>query len=353
MARRPWSRYGNQSMIKKIWIDLDNSPHVPLFRPIIRELNGRNIETIITARDYAQTKKLLQLWDIPHQLIGKHGGKNKAKKLLNLLERANQLRRYCRGRSIELALSHGSRTQLVASKLLGIPSILMLDYEYTETRIFNCLSNYLLIPEYIPDPRLCSARINTSKVLRYPGFKEQLYLNDFTPDPDFRRELDIGFDKILVTIRPTAMEGNYHDQLSDAILLKILERATANENVYPLIVSRTGKDREFLQGPFGGKVHFLEKAVDGLQLIWNSDLFISGGGSMNRESALLGVPTYSIFTGRKPYLDEYLSERSRLTFIDSMEKIDLLEISKREVTGTFESRNEGLVEKVVDIVLSF
>ena len=344
--------YGNQSMKKKIWIDLDNSPHVPLFRPIIKELNGRDVETIITARDYAQTKKLLQLWDLPHRLIGKHGGRNKAKKILNLLVRSNQLRSYIKDKSIDLALSHGSRTQLVAARLLGIPSVLMLDYEYTETIIFNYLSNYLLIPEYIPDSRLESARIKRGKVLRYPGFKEQLYLDDFTPDPGFRGELAIDAEKILVTIRPPAMEGNYHDPLSDMILLGILERATANERVHPLIVSRTRKDREFLQEHFGGRIHFLENAVDGLQLIWNSDVFISGGGSMNRESALLGVPTYSIFTGRKPYLDEYLNKKGRLTFIDTVQKIDLLELPKREITGTFENRNEGLVEKVVDIILS-
>jgi predicted glycosyltransferase len=351
-ARRPRLHYGNTSMTKKIWIDLDNSPHVPLFRPIIRELHARNIETVITARDYAQTKKLLQLWEIPHQLIGTHGGRDKAKKILNLFMRSNKLRQYVKDKSIDLALSHGSRTQLVAARMLGMPSILMLDYEYTETRIFNYLSSYLLIPEYIPDARLRSARINTGKVLRYPGFKEQLYLNDFLPDPDFRKRLGIGEDKILMTIRPPAMEGNYHDSLSDAILLEILGRATSNERVYPLIVSRTGKDRGFLLEHFAGNIHFLEKAVDGLQLIWNSDLFISGGGSMNRESALLGVPTYSIFTGRKPYLDEYLSEQGRLTFIDTREKIDLLEISKREITGAFSSKNEGLVAKVVDIVLS-
>ena len=352
ISMQPLLRQRNQSMIKKIWIDLDNSPHVPLFRPIIRELNGRNIETVITARDYAQTKKLLQLWDVPHLLIGKHGGRNKAKKVLNLLVRSNQLRSYVKDKSIDLALSHGSRTQLVAARQLGIPSILMLDYEYTERWIFNHFSNYLLIPKYIPDARLRLARIKTDKVLRYPGFKEQLYLNDFMPDSNLRKELGIDAEKILVTIRPPAMEGNYHDSLSDTILLKILERATANENVYPLIVSRTRQDREFLLEHFDGRIHFLEKAVDGLQLIWSSDVFISGGGSMNRESALLGVPTYSIFTARKPYLDEYLSEQGRLTFIDTMEKIELLKLSKREITGAFGSKNEGLVEKVVDKILS-
>ena len=69
--------------MKKIWIDLDNSPHVPLFRPVIEELGRRGVECVVTARDYAQTASLLEFWGIPHTLIGKHGGKNKINKVLN------------------------------------------------------------------------------------------------------------------------------------------------------------------------------------------------------------------------------------------------------------------------------
>ncbi|MDZ7859578.1 MAG: DUF354 domain-containing protein [Candidatus Krumholzibacteriota bacterium] len=338
--------------MKKIWIDIDNSPHVPLFRPVINELNRRDIECIITARDFAQTVHLLHLWDIPFRKIGKHGGKNKLKKIINLFTRANQVRGYIKKKSIDLALSHGSRTQLVAAKFSGIRSVVMMDYEYTESRIFNYLSNYMLIPEYIPDSRLRSVNINTEKVVRYSGFKEELYLDSFSPDMDFRENLNIDNQKILVTVRPSAMVGNYHDSMSETILLKIMGELTADKDVYPLIISRTDEDKDLLRSNFGDKVHFLEKAVDGLQLIWNSDLFISGGGSMNREAALLGVPAYSIFTGRKPYLDEYLQKKGKLTFIDTVEKIDLLNISKREIPDKYDSINAGLVEEVVDIILS-
>lgn len=339
-------------MTESIWLDLDNSPHVPLFRPVIDELNSRGIDSVITARDFAQTESLLKLWGIPYKMIGRHGGRNKIRKVLNLLGRAGQLKAYMKGREVDLALSHGSRTQLVAARYLDIKSILMMDYEYTETRIFNYLSDYLLIPEYIPDSRLKSVNINTDKVIRYPGFKEQLYINNFSPDPDFRDKLDIQRDKILVTIRPAAMTGNYHDPLSEEIVLKILDKITSIDNVHVLIISRTEADRTLLERHFKEEVNFLKEVVDGLQLIWNSDLFISGGGSMNRESALLGVPTYSIFTGRKPYLDEYLAEEGKLTFIDTLERIDLLEVCKREIPEKFEGKNEGLVEKVVDIILN-
>jgi predicted glycosyltransferase len=338
--------------MKRIWIDLDNSPHVPLFRPVIEELGRRGVECVVTARDFAQTASLLEFWGIPHTLIGKHGGKNKVNKVTNLFERAVQLRKYIKDKSVDLALSHGSRTQLLASRFMGIESVLMMDYEYTEATIFKLFSNHILVPEYIPDSRLQSVDIDLKKVVRYPGFKEELYLSDFKPEPGLRSDLGIGDDRILVTIRPPAMEGNYHDSLSERILLEILGKLTAVEAAYPLIVGRTKKDRDFLEEHFKGKMRFLENAVDGLQLIWSSDIFISGGGSMNRESALLGVPTYSIFTGRKPYLDEHLAGEGKLTFIDTLEKIDLLDIRKRDIPDSFTGGNAGLTGKVVDIILS-
>ena len=43
---------------QKIWIDLDNTPHVPFFRPIIRELERRGFEVVLTARDAFQVCEL-------------------------------------------------------------------------------------------------------------------------------------------------------------------------------------------------------------------------------------------------------------------------------------------------------
>ena len=77
-----------------IWFDLDNSPHVPLFKPIFEELDKRKAAYIVTARDYAQTAELLEYWEISHTIIGAHAGKNKIKKILNLLGRAKELSKF-------------------------------------------------------------------------------------------------------------------------------------------------------------------------------------------------------------------------------------------------------------------
>jgi uncharacterized protein len=80
-------------------------------------------------------------------------------------------------------------------------------------------------------------------------------------------------------------------------------------------------------------------------------VFISGGGTMNREAGLLGVPVYSIFTGRKPYLDEYLAEKGKLTFIDSLDKIDGIKFLRRDIDTAFVPENPELVVQVVDQLL--
>lgn len=337
-----------------IWFDLDNLPHVSLFRPVFNELEKRNIKYIVTARDFNHTVEQLKYWNINHTAIGAHGGKNKFKKILNLFKRSYQLRKYFKNSgNIGLAVSHGSRTQLLTAKQIGIKSLVMMDYEYTETKIFNYFSTYMLIPKFIPDFRLSSVGINLKKVIRYNGFKEQLYLNSFQPDENFRNQLNIPDDSILIVIRPPALVGNYHNPKSEELLINGLYYFLGKDNTICLILSRTKEDRELILSKItiSDKIRFLEKPVDGLQLLWAADITISGGGTMNRESALLGTETYSIFTGKCPYLDEYLCEQGRLKFIKKSEDFNSIEVKKKMKYCKISLSNSNLVGEVTDIII--
>src|SRR2546427_13280734 len=75
----------------KIWIDLDNSPHVPFFAPIVDELQKRGYSMMLTARDCFQVHELADLFHLNCKLIGRHSGKNKIRKLVGLCLRALQL----------------------------------------------------------------------------------------------------------------------------------------------------------------------------------------------------------------------------------------------------------------------
>ena len=65
----------------RIWIDLDNSPHVPFFIPIIEELQKRGYSTFLTARDAYQVVELLDLHHLSCVRVGRHYGKLKVMKM--------------------------------------------------------------------------------------------------------------------------------------------------------------------------------------------------------------------------------------------------------------------------------
>ena len=160
---------------KKIWIDLDNSPHVPLFKPIIDELGHRGYDCMVTSRDCFQVAGLVDLYGLKCKTIGKHYGKNTLMKLFGLVYRGLQLTPSAIKEKPALALSHGSRSQQLVSRMLGIPNIIMNDYEYVRFLPFNDTS-WLITPEYIHG---WSEKIDPSHISTYSGLKEDVYVPEF------------------------------------------------------------------------------------------------------------------------------------------------------------------------------
>src|SRR6202162_4506980 len=66
----PATTYKQQLDGKKVWIDIDNSPHVPFFLPIIEELENRGVEVVLTARDIYQVCELLKFFKLPCKVVG-------------------------------------------------------------------------------------------------------------------------------------------------------------------------------------------------------------------------------------------------------------------------------------------
>ena len=327
----------------RVWIDIDNSPHVPLFLPIIRELEKRGHLVFVTTREYAQTIELLERSGIPFKKVGEHAGKSKIKKVLNVFQRANDLGKAVANFKPDVAVSHGSRAQSIACKLKGIPKLLLFDYEWTEMQIFKRCVTAMACPDILTDEILLKAKLPLQKIIKYRGLKENIYLPDFTPDPSFRRSLGIDEDKILVVIRPSSMTSNYHDTLSEDILKKILEKIGRNKDIIGLITPRTSVDRKFLQEFITlhqiSNIKIAEKALPGLQLLYWADMVISGGGTMNREAALLKTPTYSIFTGERPGVDTYLEKQGKLNFIEDPQQTATITFFKKQFPEEY--RYEG------------
>src|SRR3989442_1297582 len=113
----------------RVWIDLTNSPHVLVMRPVIERLREGGHEVRVTARDYAQTLSLCERLGIEHTPVGRHRGERVAAKAAGLVSRSLALVRWAHGearaaggRRFDIALAHGSNDVSVAAALLGVPS---------------------------------------------------------------------------------------------------------------------------------------------------------------------------------------------------------------------------------------
>jgi uncharacterized protein len=309
---------------KKIWIDLDNSPHVPLFIPIMRELKERGHSVFLTTRDCFQVCSLADYYKLNHRKIGKHYGANKLLKVIGTIWRSLQLVPAVLKEKPDLSLSHGSRSLILLSSLLGIPTILLFDYEYSERLPF--LKPVLgIAPEVINGFDI--AKKFKRGVRRYTGLKEDVYVSSFRPAPSVLRKLNLRDEDIVATIRPPATEAHYHNPESEKLFFAVVEFLGSNPDVRMVILPRNEKTQRNLvyrtwpKWCEERKIIVPNEALNGLDLIWYSDFVVSGGGTMNREAAALGVPVYSIFRGKIGAVDKYLAERGRLTLIETIEDV--------------------------------
>ena len=318
---------------KKIWIDLDNTPHVPFFYPIINELKKRNYEVILTARDCAQTCGLADLFEMHYLRIGRHYGKSKALKIGGTVFRGLQLATNMKSEKPDLAISHGSRAQMLSAMLLKVPTVAIMDYEHVKGFIHP---TWIMMPEIISDGAI---KHDQPHILRYPGIKEDVYVPDFHPDPQIRSALHVGPEDILVTIRPPATSAHYHNPEAEILLSAVMERLGNLEDIRMVILPRDEEQANYIKNSWpewvgSRKIIIPDQVVDGLNLLWYSDFAISGGGTMNREAAALRVPVYSIFRGKLGDVDRYLSKEGRLILLESVEDVqNKLQIVKRTHPG--------------------
>src|SRR3989454_3194651 len=298
-----------------IWIDLANSPHVPFFHALIPEFIARGHTIEISARDFAQTVELATKAGMMPHVIGGHGGGALTGKAGTLLGRAAALRKWARDRGFDLALSHNSYAQIAAAAALGIKAVTLMDYEHQPANhLAFRLASKVIVPQTFPAAELRKYGASTRKVKRYQGTKEDVYLAGFVPDPAFAetlRKLNIASDDVLVVARPPAREALYHrfeNELFDDLLVSVSSR----DDVKIILLPRSDSQRaEYEVRKFPNMI-MPRETLDGANLIAASDLVISGGGTMNREAAALGVPAISVYAGRWAAIDEQLIREGRL-----------------------------------------
>jgi hypothetical protein len=327
-----------------IWVDLANSPQVLFFEPILKELQLAGHTVQVTTRAYAQTVALADRLGIVHQAVGKHGGEGFLGLAAELGRRAGQLAGWARRQRFDLAVSHNSYAQLLAARLLGIRAVTTMDYEHQPlNHLAFRLADKVLVPEPFPQESLVKFGA-ARKAQRYPGIKEQVHLSDFQPNPRLRQEEGLPEDTILAVIRPPATWAAYH-RFENDLFDRLVERLAEQPGVHILFLPRLASQADSLRRLDHPNLQVAEKTYHGPQLLWAADLAVSGGGTMNREAAVLGTPAYSVFKGRPCAVDDYLVQAGRLRRITGL--ADLQGLHARRVDGRREPLQNPDLKKLI------
>ncbi len=309
----------------KVWIDLTNSPHVIFFRPLVALLEEQGHDVELTARDFAQTLELLEDAGLPHTVVGPpHGGAGSFGKARAMAGRLHALRRFARGRSFDLALSHASHELPVAARLLGVPSSYAFDYEFARVQHgIGCrAATRVVVPEVIPQASLDAIGAPARKVRRFAGLKEEYALAGFTADPSVPAALGLDPDRIHVVVRTPPDVSLYHRH-GNPLFADLLERLGGDPTVQAVVLPRTPEQRKSITDRRLPSLIVPDRAIDARSLVALADLVISAGGTMNREAVALGTPVWTTFAGRLGAVDAGLIADGRLRLLTAPDQVVL------------------------------
>jgi predicted glycosyltransferase len=314
----------------RVWIDLANSPHPLLFAPVARRLEAEGAEVLVTARDNAQTLELArQRWETV-TAIGGESPNGRLPKARTMLDRVRELVGWARRNRPDVALSHNSYGQAIAARVLRLPVVTAMDFEHQPANhLAFRAADRILLPEAIPLQSVRRQGASRRKVTRYPGLKEELYLADFAPDGSVLEALGIertNGDALVVARTPPARAA-YH-RFGNPLFDECLRVLARQADVRTVVLPRHEEQRRALASLSGDNVVVPRETVDTRSLLREADLMVGAGGTMTREAALMGIPTYSVYAGSRPAVDRWLEGRGRLRTLTRAET--LFEVPRRE-----------------------
>ena len=298
----------------KIWIDITNSPHVNFFAGIIREIK-QDHQIIITCRPLANTIELLNIEGFSYFIIGRHYGRNPAKKIIGFLIRITQLYLFLKNHLPEVAVSHSSFYSPVVARMLGIKCVYLNDNEHAGgNRISFKFADTIMVPEYLSLNKIKRQGADLEKVVQYPGLKEGIYLwrmnggaTSLFSSSDTKRG--------TIFIRPEPWSAQYYKgacnfldetliALKDDFKVILLPRGDIQKNYY-------------MHKRFKGLI-VVQESISLADIMKQCALFIGAGGTMTREAAVLGIPTISIYQDDLLDVDKYLIQKGAMAHIKEL-----------------------------------
>jgi predicted glycosyltransferase len=294
----------------RILVDIVHPADVNFYRTALYELKKNGHEVFLTVLERGRLLDFVheEYQDFPIIPLGSHKS-GKFNKVVGLVEREWGFISVFFKHKIDRVTSFGFYPA-IAAKLFRIPSVLFHDdFEYGA--VFSLCKRFgdkFIIPSAIS--------ISGDNIIKYNGFKELAYLNDFKPNKDILYEYGIEENNYIFVREVANISLNYEDLIDEdyseifEYLLKekiqIIYFPENKENI-----SKYSKFVKILKTP----------CADFHSLLYFSLFCVSSGDTVAREAALLGTPV--LYTGkRKMSVNLPLVELGSIIEIDDFSTIN-------------------------------
>lgn len=307
-----------------IWVDITNLPHALFFENFIKAHDA-----FVTTRDFGILTDVLDSKKIDYTVVGRHGGKSAKEKLAQSSLRAAKLTKLLSQKKIMVGVSKHSVELPRVCFGLGIPCIQVVDNEYAEhqNRLTLPLCDKIITPWATDVGRLISQGADRKKIIRFRGVCELQHVKNYKPS----RPEKTGY----IVVRPEPVFAAYFESsVKTQNIISALHKLGKE-----IIVIPRGNER------YSGTVSM--RGADSLDLIYHADAFIGGGGTMNREAALLGTPTISYYPGSLLGVDRFLIRRGLMRH--AADEAEILKLAKEPINrGPLRAKAKNFVKKLED-----
>ncbi|MHA1157103.1 MAG: DUF354 domain-containing protein [Candidatus Heimdallarchaeota archaeon] len=285
---------------KIVWFEVLTPKQAMLFLAIGQELRKFGFACHYTTRDHDYILDIFKAHKIQPISFGHYGGKSLEDKLLASVKRVVKLSENIISlpNKPAVAISFSSPDASRVAFGLGIPLILMNDTAHSKpvAKLTFALANYLLTPSCIPKEIFTQLGANPETMFSYDGVDEIEYIAGENQEKFLKlREQAVEKDKMYLAYRPEESYASYMKDKDSKPYLEILEHIIESYNGKVVVFPRYDSQREIILEKFEGQIEIPSNGFYFLNLLSNAEIVITGGGTMAREAALLGVPSITYF----------------------------------------------------------
>lgn len=302
---------------KKIWVDLEHQKGAIMLNSLFKRLENDGMELMYTARDFGNNIQVCAEQGIPYKLVGKHGGESLNQKLRASLERTLALIPIVEEFKPDHYLSFGSVEGTRVAFGLQIPSIFFNDEprSVAVSKLTLPLIDHVITPSCIPKEEYIKLGATPEKIIQYNGIDEIAWISTHQPNPNVLDELDIQKGE-YVLMRTEMTHAEYlRDKMrpEETNIVKFFPKIYKEfPNHKYFLLARTELQFNWMKEQFqeyDPEHVIVTKYVPHLQdFIFYSALIASGGGTIVRESSLMGVPSIEFFPGETAWQEHFLMD---------------------------------------------